>query len=923
MAENTKAPTTSKGRGGLRLSIGWKLILPFAFVIGFVLAEMLPRANATIAQRLEDEADQRLTRTADSFARLLEQTESQAQLAASFVANLGEVEEIGGDRILAATVLPPRKEELELQELSYYAADYEAGGAALFYGGPIIARRNQISQSTLTIRDGLIAQVMESREPASGIAIAPQSSQIIGVAPIIGNDEINGVIMAVFVIDEAYVQQIGAVLNVDAAIVKDNAVIASTIDRSSNFEIMLQEGFIDASRPYTAETIQYEDGVDRRLLSYPLELDGQNQGYVLVAHTIQDLVAVQNQIQSVMLNFVVALLALMIVYAIAVVINFVRPLRGLVTATEKVRSGDFDERVRVGRTVFPDEVSDLSFNFNAMTTRLQDLYTGLEQKVAERTEELSEALKELAFRRDEALEASKTKSLFLANMSHELRTPLNAIIGYSEMLEEEAEDFGYEDIVPDLQKIQKAGTHLLALINDILDISKIEAGKVDIYTEDFPLEVLMDEITTTIQPLINEKGNELLLDSPETIGTIHSDMTKMRQVIFNLLSNAAKFTENGTITIKVEKEKVANKDWLNISVIDTGIGMSQEQVDRVFDEFTQADSSTTRKYGGTGLGLPISRHFCHMMGGDIDVSSTQGVGSTFTVRLPAIVEPIVAETEEPLATDTVPVVEIRDRRRTTDIVPVVGAVTVLVVDDDPTVHEVLERMLSREGFNVISALSGDDGIELAREHKPNIITLDVMMPKVDGWAVLSRLKEDDELSHIPVVMLSMIDNDSLGFALGATDYLMKPVERDRLVSVLRRYYHKSETDRPGNLLIVEDDPDTRDLFQRTGEKEGWVVDTAENGLIGLNRLAQKRPDLIVLDLMMPEMDGLQFVSEMRRNEAWQDIPIIVVTAKTLTDADRRLLKGHVERIVQKAQYTPKQLVSEMRQILAIQHKPQP
>jgi len=915
MAVNTTQPTVDTRRSGLRLSISWKLIIPFIVIIVALIVVFLPLSSQTVEQILSEETDQRLIQSAQAFAELLEETESRSQLIASFVANLETVQAINGDRALAATVLPPLKAELGLAELSYYGSDFEEGDFALFYGGPTIARRNVSFDDLIAIQTELLTEALTEGEPTSGIAIVPSSSRIIGVAPVFEGDTIKGLIMVAEVVNETYVDEIGEILGIEAAVVKDNAPIASTIDDSSDYKLLLQDGFIDESVEFTADTVQYEDGIERRLLSYPLEIDDIQQGHVLVARSIQDVAALQTQIQNLILLLVGVVIVVVLAFSAAVIYNFAVPLGRLVRATEKVRSGHFNERVDPGRALFRDEIDDLVLNFNAMTTTLQGLYSGLEQKVAERTEELSGALKELAVTRDEALEASKTKSLFLANMSHELRTPLNAIIGYSEMLEEEAEDFGYGDIVPDLQKIQKAGTHLLALINDILDISKIEAGKIDIYTEDFSFEVLLDEITTTIYPLVQEKNNELVVDSPAPIGTVHSDVTKMRQVVFNLLSNAAKFTEDGTITISIETEKVMDKEWLEISVTDTGIGMNEEQARAVFDEFTQADTSTTRKYGGTGLGLPISRHFTQMMGGDISVKSEPGVGSTFTVRVP---KQVVPQPKDDLDVDEaiakpVPV----DIRRTTGTMRVIGATTVLIIDDDPTVHDLLTRILAREGFNVLSAYSGDEGLAFAREHDPDIITLDIMMPTTDGWAVLSKLKEDETLRQIPVVMLSMIDNQSLGFALGATDYLTKPVERDKLVAVLQQYAQRYNGVTNAKLLVVEDDPDTRDLFERTAEKEGWSVETAENGLVGLNRLAQNKPDLILLDLMMPEMDGMQFVTEMRRNDAWQNIPIIVVTAKTLTTTDRNQLRGNVERIVQKAEYTPKQLISEIRHILAV------
>ncbi|GEM_PF-1148048 len=916
MADNTNQPTVDNRRGGLRLSISSKLILPFIVIIGALIGLFLPLSNQAIERILTEETDQRLTQTAGALAELLEHAEDDAQFVSSFVANLDAVKAIAGDRGQAATVLPSIKDELGLQELSYYASDFTEGDFALYYGGPLIARRNVSLDDLIEIQSDMLSEVVSEQASTSGIAIIPNSSRIIGVSPVFDGETMNGIVMTATVIDTEYMEELGETLGIDAAIVKDNASIASTIDDSSNYKILLQEGFIDPSQPYTTQTVQYADGIDRRLLSYPLELDDNEQGHILVARSIQDVEAVQEQIQNLILLVVGVLVIAVLIFSGAVIYNFALPLGRLVQATEKVRGGNFDEHVTEDRALFHDEIDDLVINFNAMTQTLNQLYGGLEEKVAERTDELSLALKELAVRRDEALEASKTKSLFLANMSHELRTPLNAIIGYSEMLEEEADDFGYEDIVPDLQKIQKAGTHLLALINDILDISKIEAGKIDLYTEDFNFEMLMDEMTTTIHPLIQEKNNQLVVESAQPVGTIHSDMTKMRQIVFNLLSNAAKFTEEGTITIKVETEKLKDNEWLEISVTDTGIGMTPEQAAGVFDEFTQADSSTTRKYGGTGLGLPISRHFTQMMGGDISVTSEPNVGSTFKVRIPKRViamptddiqddEPIF----EPIAVDV---------RRSTDTMRIVGATTVLCIDDDPTVHDLLSRILSREGFSVLSAYSGEEGLILAREHRPNIITLDIMMPSTDGWAVLSKLKEDEELRDIPVVMLSMIDNQSLGFALGASDYLTKPVERDKLVSALQQYARRFNNVGSAKLLVVEDDPDTRDLFERTAIKEGWTVDTAENGLVGLNRLAQNKPDLILLDLMMPEMDGMQFVTEMRRNDDWQQIPIIVVTAKELTNNDRNQLRGNVERIVQKAEYTPKQLVSEIRHILAIQ-----
>lgn len=924
---NQKQPPSHK----FRMSIRIKLLLPFVLIIAIVLIILLPITNTTIGARLEEATDERLSQTAIAFGELLEQTEAQALLAASFIANLPEVEEIGAERSVAASVFPTLKTELSLQELSYYTPEHQPGDAVLYYGGPQFLVANLTSQRLLDVRDRLVLDAIETRVPVSGIAVVPQSSQIIGVAPVFHEEELAGVVMAVFFLDDIYVEEIGAILNVDAAIVRDNSPVATSIDRSSGYEQMINDGFI-AQSDINSTNIEYDDGIVRRLLSHPLFLDGSNQGHVLVTRSIEDVFDVQRQIQNAIFLFVGIVSLIVVVFFVGIILNFANPLRKLVDATTRVSSGQFRERVEIPNVWFDDEVIDLNRNFNAMTARLDDLYTGLESKVRERTQELSEALRELAVKRDEALDASRTKSLFLANMSHELRTPLNAIIGYSEMLEEEADDFGYEDIIPDLQKIQKAGKHLLALINDILDISKIEAGKVDLFIEEFDLLDLLDEIVVTIQPLIDKNGNQLVFEG-EGLETIHNDMTKMRQVVFNLLSNSAKFTNDGTITLSAKREMDGGTEWLLLAVSDTGIGMNEDQVGRVFSEFMQADVSTTRKYGGTGLGLPISRHFAQMMGGDITITSVEGEGSTFTMRVPAIVTSnVVEEDEEDVetligeasmsSTMTAATAEKKDTSATQPIPDIdAQAVTVLVIDDDVTVHDLLNRILKREGFNVISALTGNEGIEKARELRPDVITLDVMMPQMDGWAVLSRIKSEEDIRDIPVIMLSMLENKSLGFALGATDYLTKPVDRTILVSALNR--HKTRTEiQKGNILIIEDDEDTRELLRRTAEREGWISSEAEDGRIGLNRLAQEQPDLILLDLMMPEMDGLQFLAEMRKNEKWRSIPVIVVTAKSLTDEERQWLSQGVERILQKADYRPDFLVAEIRQILA-SHRAEP
>ncbi len=517
----------------------------------------------------------------------------------------------------------------------------------------------------------------------------------------------------------------------------------------------------------------------------------------------------------------------------------------------------------------------------------------LEETVARRTEELKHAM-------EAAESASQAKSGFLANMSHELRTPMNAIIGYSEMLMEDAEDDGNEEAAEDLKKIHSAGTHLLSLINDVLDLAKIEAGRMDILLEDFDIGEMVTSVVTTIDTLVKKNANRLMVDVEDGIGEMRADVTKVRQGLFNLLSNAAKFTHEGEIGLTVASERDDDGEWIRMAVSDSGIGIPEEKIDHVFDEFSQADETTTRDYGGTGLGLPISRRFCQMMGGDITVTSVVGEGSTFTIRLPRTV---LKEEEERMA-------ESRPSEAPA-VVPEPGdEQVVLVVDDDPNALELLSRTLQGAGVRVVTASDGREALELAKKLRPFAITLDVLMPGMDGWDVLRELKADPETEDIPVIMVTMTDDAELGYALGATEFLTKPVRRAELVNLLERY---ATDDTERRALVVDDLPENREVLRRALEGEGWQVREAENGQAALDVMAEEEPSLILLDLMMPVMDGFEFVVELHKRDAKADIPVVVITAKDVTDEDRQRLSGGVVGLIERGGLDRDTMLEQLRE----------
>jgi|GEM_PF-433822 len=515
--------------------------------------------------------------------------------------------------------------------------------------------------------------------------------------------------------------------------------------------------------------------------------------------------------------------------------------------------------------------------------------------------DIREAEEQLAAAKAAAEDANIAKSQFIANMSHELRTPLSAVIGYAEMLEEEAGELEAADaFLEDLRKINSNARHLLSLINDVLDLSKIEAGKMEVQPEDFEVAPLLREVASTVEALAERKRNRLVVECPDDLGTAHSDPVKIRQCLFNLLGNAAKFTEDGTITLRAERDGEA----LRFTVRDSGIGMTPEQLDKLFQRFSQADASTTRRFGGTGLGLAITRAFATMLGGDIAVESKAGEGSAFTLTIPADMRAVRTEADEPAA-------QIGEAMAVEQDGP---AGLVLVIDDDAATRDLLSRFLRREGFAVRCAPDGARGLEMARQLRPVAILLDVMMPRMDGWAVLSALKADADLAETPVVMVTVVQERGLAFSLGADDYLNKPVRWDRLKRVLDRFRREVA---PGHVLLLESDEAERQELAAVLSAEGWTVETATDAEAAMARLASPPvPAVLVMELRAPAAgEGFALLRELRRRPELRDVVVIAITEGEVDQAELDRLRAAVDTVVP-AEAASRALAEELRRVVA-------
>ena len=618
-------------------------------------------------------------------------------------------------------------------------------------------------------------------------------------------------------------------------------------------EIYAYKELIDSSNLNQYVSSQYQ----KDIVSFSVN-ESFPRDRLIFSRDISDLIKIQNESSFTALLVGVFSLGILILILIFIQRNIFGSLRDAVSVLKSLTEGDIEVDIPKRSGILANDNDEVGRLLSALQT------------YKDTSEELDKVLslsKDLEAARDEAKEASEAKSKFLANMSHELRTPLNGIIGYADLLLEECEDEGNEMMAEDLTKITQSGSHLLSIINDILDMSKIEAGKMELFVSEFNISDLVEQIKNISQSLADKNNNKIIYEVADGLSSMKGDETRLRQCVVNLISNAVKFTENGTVKVRVESDNKPD-EGLIISVADTGIGMTEKQLQKIFEDFTQADDETTAKFGGTGLGLAITRNLVTMMQGTVGVESTLDVGSTFTISLPRYLEPKQTVSEE-IVGDTGPLV--------------------LIVDDDLNIHDLACRILIQNGYRTISATDGSRGIEIAREKNPSLILLDIMMPEKDGWEVLKELRNDADLANIPVLVTSVLEEQKTAEALGARAYVSKPIDKKQLLDTLKSLDIESTS----KVLIIDDDPDVRELVSRMLQNENIETIEAKNGQEGIKMLEQN-PDLIILDLEMPVMNGFEFLEQTTTN-----IPIIIFSGLELSKQDVEGLQSQTLGLITK------------------------
>ncbi|HTP13049.1 MAG TPA: response regulator [Bacteroidota bacterium] len=586
-------------------------------------------------------------------------------------------------------------------------------------------------------------------------------------------------------------------------------------------------------------------------------------------------------------------------YVTAVPIMFQDKVLGVLVLGATGKFGDLEKEI-INNSV-PQLSVAITNAFNDDATRKLSL------EIARRNEELHS-------KNDELEKAYRVKSDFLSSMSHELRTPLNSIIGFSSVLLGPTGDPLTPDQRMALGKVLKNGQHLLQLINDILDLSKLESGRMVLSAESDEVASVVSSCTMIVEPLVKQKGLKLVLEIEPNLPPLMTDIVKVRQIIVNLLSNASKFTEKGDIVIKVWQRN----GLVSFAVKDSGIGIEKKNFGLVFEEFQQVDSSSTRKYKGTGLGLPIARKLARLLGGDLTLESEYGKGSTFTLTIPPTLpqqapEPAAKPLPKPSPAPPAPAPAVQSIAQTARAVsPGPGkGVQIVSIDDDPDVIEILKKYLVPEGYSVVGALSGDEGIETAAKLKPALITLDIMMPRKDGWQVLRELKANSATKDIPVVIHSVVDNKPLALSLGAADIITKPTEPKRLLSLVKKYCRTGDQ----FILIVDDHEDFALAFKALLNQDGFNVQVATGGRQALELLSKSTPALILLDLVMPGMDGFEVVQQLQENERWKNIPVVILSGKELTREDQERLESHITQFLKKDLFSTSEISKTIKRIL--------
>ncbi|HSH05615.1 MAG TPA: response regulator [Anaerolineae bacterium] len=852
------------------------------------MAILLPITTDRVSRSLEQEADRQLQQVGISVAALIAQTEDDVRFNAEFITQIPEVKAAHGQIAILSRVLPVRRQDLGLQEVSYYSAFHQPGDLPTYYGGPASIAPS-INNAVTDLRNTLIQDAITSGLPTSAIFISNNNSQIIGVAPIISsinNSSVEGVIVAARIIDNDYLATISNILATDLTLVQDDTIIVTTITPNNNFETALAQNFINPNQNYSATTITYADNQQYRLVARPLIINGINHGYVIVTQPLENLAAVQENIRLAIFILAASVTFTGILIGIAVFFAFARPLVHLAEATKAFSHGNLKQRLPINYFLFPDEITTLVANFNSMAENLDNLYTNLEEQVRERTRE--------------AVEANQAKGDFLANMSHEIRTPMNAVIGMTGLLidtplNEEQQDF--------VRTIRYSGDALLTIINDILDFSKIEAGKLNLEYIPFDLRECVESSLDLIANRAAEKGIDLayLIDE-QTPGACYGDVTRLRQILVNLLSNATKFTKEGHITIKVATEPLAeqptipasiepqpDRPWFRIqfSVNDTGIGIPAARVEHLFESFNQLDNSTTRKYGGTGLGLTISRRLAEMMGGSMWVESVVDEGSSFYFTIIAqsapYQEPIYLTTHQP---------DLNGKR-------------VLIVDDTDTNRQILKLQAESWGMIPVTAESGPAAIAIIQEQASfDLAILDMHMPDMDGLMLAEAIRQKS--NTLPLIMLTSLGQQAHDPRMDYfSSFLTKPVKASQLYNTLLGVivedaklvdYNQTKTPStfnrdmaaqyPLQILLAEDNTINQKLAQLVLERLGYTTDTVANGLEAIVALKRRPYDIILMDIQMPEMDGLTATRRIRQDQTIQRQPYIIAITANAMQGDR-------------------------------------